>query len=151
MATQTPVLPLEQPDPAPAVEHETAPFDPAHPPTFDSLPLLDYRSRGRTLHARHAAPGHYLGLQDRDDERLLPVHEKISHVGRSLAAEIRFEESHVSRRHAILVRYGNHVRILDDRSSGGTFVNGVRVVATDLVDGDVIRLGRVALRYVRIR
>jgi pSer/pThr/pTyr-binding forkhead associated (FHA) protein len=41
-------------------------------------------------------------------------------------------------------------RLLDDRSSNGTFVNGRRIVQADLRDGDVIVLGRVVLRYLEI-
>jgi pSer/pThr/pTyr-binding forkhead associated (FHA) protein len=50
-----------------------------------------------------------------------------------------------------MVRYGEHVRVLDDRSSGGTFVNGRRVIATDLLEGDVVRLGPISFTYIRIR
>jgi pSer/pThr/pTyr-binding forkhead associated (FHA) protein len=73
------------------------------------------------------------------------------HLGRSTAADIRFEDAHVSRRHAIVVRYGRHVRVLDDRSSAGTFVNGARIIAAELSDGDVVRLGPVTVRYVVVR
>jgi pSer/pThr/pTyr-binding forkhead associated (FHA) protein len=41
-------------------------------------------------------------------------------------------------------------RILDDRSSNGTFVNGRRVQQSDLADGDVIVIGRVVLRYLEL-
>ena len=73
------------------------------------------------------------------------------HIGRSIGADLRFEDAHVSRSHAIIVRYGRHVRVLDDRSSAGTYVNGVRILAIDLSDGDVVRLGPIALRYVVVR
>jgi pSer/pThr/pTyr-binding forkhead associated (FHA) protein len=56
----------------------------------------------------------------------------------------------VSRSHAIVVRYGRHARVLDDRSANGTWVNGRRIVATTLAEGDVIRLGPVAFRYVTV-
>jgi len=41
--------------------------------------------------------------------------------------------------------------VLDDRSLAGTFVNGLRVTATDLTDGDVIRVGPIVLTYTVIR
>ena len=41
-------------------------------------------------------------------------------------------------------------RILDDRSSNGTFVNGRRVQQAELRNGDVIVLGRVMLRYIEV-
>ena len=39
------------------------------------------------------------------------------------------------------------VRILDDRSANGTWVNGRRVAAAELRDGDIITLGAVALTF----
>ena len=48
-------------------------------------------------------------------------------VGRSLAADVRFDDPTVSRRHALIVRQPDGVRVLDDRSLNGVFVNGERV------------------------
>ncbi len=72
------------------------------------------------------------------------------HIGRGLSADLRLDESSVSRRHAILVPRVSGARVLDDRSSNGTFVNGRRVQQADLSDGDVIVVGRVVLRYLEI-
>jgi FHA domain len=153
MTTQTPLSPREPPsrDNVPVRELATAPLAVADEPVLDSLRLLDHRTRGRTLEPHLAVPGHYLELRDGEEVRLMPLGDRIIHVGRGLGADLRFDEVRVSRRHAIIVRYGNHVRVLDDRSANGTFVNGCRVVAIDVADGDVIRLGRVAFRYLRLR
>ena len=48
-------------------------------------------------------------------------------IGRSLAADVRFDDPTVSRRHALIVRQADGVRVLDDRSLNGVFVNGERV------------------------
>jgi pSer/pThr/pTyr-binding forkhead associated (FHA) protein len=72
------------------------------------------------------------------------------HIGRGLAADLRLDESSVSRRHAILVPRPAGARILDDRSSNGTFVNGRRVQQEDLSNGDVLVVGRVVLRYLEV-
>jgi pSer/pThr/pTyr-binding forkhead associated (FHA) protein len=153
MATQTPLRTPDQPlDRAPRPEPaSTEPLEIAGEPTLDSLRLLDHRARSRALVPRLAPPGHYLSMQDGEEERLIPINDHIIHVGRGAAADLRFEEARVSRSHAIIVRYGHHVRVLDDRSANGTFVNDCRIVATDVADGDVIRLGRVAFRYRRLR
>jgi hypothetical protein len=135
-----------------ADQRETAAMPGAGALRADTLSVLDTRSR-RSVIPRHLAPaGHYLELRDGDDQpSLIPLERSIAHVGRAVGADLRFEDAHVSRRHAIVVRYGNHVRVLDDRSSAGTFVNGVRVIASDLQDNDVIRLGPIALTYVVVR
>jgi pSer/pThr/pTyr-binding forkhead associated (FHA) protein len=132
-------------------ERATAPHDLHAQPLLNAFAYLDHRSRTTALDARTAPPGHYIALHDGERDQLIPISERITHVGRTASSDLRFDEVHVSRRHAIIVRYGHHVRILDDRSSGGTWVNGTRVVALDLCDGDVVRLGRLAFRYARVR
>ena len=133
-------------------EHETAPIEPAVAAGVNALAVLDHRSRRRTIPDDQALPGHYLGFEDGDGgTHLLPIDAKIIHIGRASNSDLRLEHMQVSRRHAILVRYGRHVRVLDDRSSAGTFVNGLRVVATDLEDGDVVVIGPVAISYVVVR
>ena len=63
------------------------------------------------------------------------------HIGRGLSADLHLDEKSVSRRHAMLVDRPAGARLLDDRSSNGTFVNGRRIVQADLNDGDVLRAG----------
>jgi len=60
------------------------------------------------------------------------------------------EEQRVSRTHAILVRHGHHTRLLDNRSANGTFVNGRRIIATNITDGDLIRVGPVVMTYLQV-
>ena len=137
----------------PAVDDRaTAVHDEAGGLRADPFAVLDHRVVARTVNSAEALPGHYLGVEDGAGcVHLIPLEDAIIHVGRASAADIRFDDVHVSRRHAIVVRYGHHVRVLDDRSSTGTFVNGRRTVATDLSSGDVIRLGPVLVTYVRVR
>jgi pSer/pThr/pTyr-binding forkhead associated (FHA) protein len=68
-------------------------------------------------------------------------------IGRSLSAHLRFEDPTVSRRHAVLIAEADGVRVLDDRSLNGVFVNGQRVVSQLLADGDEIVIGRYRLRF----
>jgi pSer/pThr/pTyr-binding forkhead associated (FHA) protein len=146
MATHTLETPTD------ADQHETAQLLDLTELRSDPFSLLDFRDRAKAIPAADALPGHYLSLHDGDAaEYLIPLGDSITHIGRASTAGLRFEDVHVSRRHAIMVRYGDHVRVLDDRSSGGTFVNGRRVVATDLLEGDVVRLGPIAFTYVRVR
>ena len=52
--------------------------------------------------------------------------------------------STVSRRHAVLITKDDRVRVLDDRSLNGVFVNGRASVSQLLADGDEIVIGRSA-------
>jgi len=69
-------------------------------------------------------------------------------VGRSMAADVRFDDPTVSRRHALIVRQPDGVRVLDDRSLNGVFVNGERVEWSVLKDGDEILVGRYRLYFL---
>ena len=117
---------------------------------FDSLACLDERVRHRATFPEPAEPGRYLEVQGADGTLLIPLGGEAMRIGRGLSAELHLDESSVSRRHAILVPRAAGARILDDRSSNGTFVNGRRVQQTDLSNGDVIVLGRVMLRYLEV-
>ena len=71
-------------------------------------------------------------------------------MGRSLAADVRFDDPTVSRRHALIVRQADGVRVLDDRSLNGVFVNGERVEWRVLADGDEIVVGRYRLHFLEV-
>jgi pSer/pThr/pTyr-binding forkhead associated (FHA) protein len=67
-----------------------------------------------------------------------------------LAADVRFDDPTVSRRHALLVRQADGVRVLDDRSLNGVFVNGERVDWRVVRDGDEILVGRYRLTFLEV-
>jgi pSer/pThr/pTyr-binding forkhead associated (FHA) protein len=113
---------------------------------LDALPPTD-GDAGAAPEARRA-PGRYLALADGEEQRLLALSRPITHIGRGFTATIQLEDPGVSRRHAILTQRRDSVRILDDRSSNGTFVNGRRILEAELHDGDVIVIGGVVLVYV---
>ena len=95
-----------------------------------------------------AEPGRYLAFGTGDDVRLVPLVGERLRIGRSLASDLRFDDATVSRRHALLVRQPDGVRVLDDRSLNGVFVNGERVEWRVLRDEDEIVVGRHRLRYL---
>jgi pSer/pThr/pTyr-binding forkhead associated (FHA) protein len=114
---------------------------------LDALPRMSHGARKRTIPETQPEPGRYLVVEDRDEHRLLRLADGVTHIGRAWSAELRLEDEAVSRRHAIIVNDDGAVRILDDRSANGTWVNGEPVPAADLHDGDVILVGRVALTF----
>ena len=95
-------------------------------------------------------PGDYLCFEDSGEIRTIPLTREWTRVGRSLAADVRFDDPTVSRRHALIVRQPDGVRLLDDRSLNGVFVNGTRVDGRTLQDGDEIVVGRYRLVFVSI-
>jgi predicted RNA-binding Zn-ribbon protein involved in translation (DUF1610 family) len=94
--------------------------------------------------------GAYVAYEDDTRVRVVALQEGWTRVGRSLSAHIRFDDPTVSRRHALLHRLEGGVRILDDRSLNGVFVNGSRVDMRELADGDEIAVGRFHLHYISL-
>jgi len=95
-------------------------------------------------------PGEYLCFEDGDEVVVVPLTREWTRIGRSLAADVRFDDPTVSRRHALIVRGPDGVRVLDDRSLNGVFVNGERVEWSPLGHGDEIRVGRHRLYYATL-
>lgn len=93
-------------------------------------------------------PHRHLRVAGDRRDRVIELDRDILHVGRGLGADVRFDDAAISRRHAVLVVRPDAVRLLDDHSLAGTLVNGRRVRAATLSDGDVIALGSVVLTFV---
>ncbi len=106
----------------------------------------------RLAHARGLIdqPGEYLCYEEGGEQRTVALTREWTRVGRSLAADVRFDDPTVSRRHALIVRQPDGVRLLDDRSLNGVFVNGSRVDGKTLQDGDEIIVGRYRLAFVSV-
>jgi pSer/pThr/pTyr-binding forkhead associated (FHA) protein len=94
--------------------------------------------------------GEYLCYEEGGELRTVALTREWTRIGRSLAADVRFDDPTVSRRHALIVRHPDGVRLLDDRSLNGVFVNGARVEGKALQDGDEIIVGRYRLIFVRV-
>ena len=72
-----------------------------------------------------AVPGKYLAYEEEAGRHVVaPLTQEWTRIGRSLAADIRFDDATVSRRHALVVSQDDGVRVLDDRSLNGIYVNG---------------------------
>jgi len=116
---------------------------PGDEPSPEEREALVTRARGMI-----AESGQYLAWQEGDHVRVAPLEREWTRVGRSLAADVRFDDPTVSRRHALIVRQADGVRVLDDRSLNGVFVNGERVEWRVLADGDEIVVGRYRLHFL---
>ena len=112
------------------------------------LPARDLR-RAHSIVER-PEPGHYLAVDQGEGVVFLALEREHTRIGRSPAADVVFDDSSISRRHAILARRGDTTVILDDRSLNGVFVNGERIGEAALRDGDEVALGRVRLRFVDV-
>jgi DNA-directed RNA polymerase subunit RPC12/RpoP len=95
-------------------------------------------------------PGEYLCYEENDELQTIALTREWTRIGRSLAADVRLDDPTVSRRHALVVRQADGVRLLDDRSLNGVFVNEVRVESKTLEDGDEIVIGRYRVTMISV-
>ena len=92
--------------------------------------------------------GHYLVYRDASRVSVMPLTREWTKIGRSLTADIRLDDPTVSRRHALICRQREGVRVLDDRSLNGIFLNGERSEWSALQDGDELMIGRYHLYFI---
>jgi predicted component of type VI protein secretion system len=116
-----------------------------HPTTAIALPPHGDDHRG-TAARSELDPGRYLLCGD----HAFALTAEVVHIGRGITADIWLDDHTVSARHAIVVARADRLRILDDRSTNGTIVNGRAVDQAELNDGDVIVLGQVVLTYAEV-
>jgi predicted RNA-binding Zn-ribbon protein involved in translation (DUF1610 family) len=113
-------------------------------------PAVEDRTWLADLRAGLDQPGQYVAYQSGDEVVAYLLEREWTRIGRSLAADIRFDDPTVSRRHALIVRQPDGLRVLDDRSLNGVFVNGERVEWSTLADGDEVVIGRHHLHFIDV-
>lgn len=69
-------------------------------------------------------------------------------VGRADSCDLVLDNPLVSRSHAVFEAAGVGMSIRDLQSHNGTFVNGQRIEATVLYNGDEIRIGNYQIRFL---
>jgi len=110
-------------------------------------------TRDRLLAEARASVEHegmYLVFEESGNTRVVELRGDWTRIGRSLAADVRLDDPTISRRHALIVRGPDGVRLLDDRSLNGVFVNDERVEWRTLEDGDEIVVGRYRLHFAHL-
>lgn len=111
-------------------------------PSVASAP--DWLSLARSMLPR---PGRYIAFCEDDGEiEIFPIEQGWTRIGRSATADIRLDDPSVSRRHALIVsEKPDSLRVLDDRSLNGVFLNGDIVDWGRIGDGDELAIGRFRL------
>jgi pSer/pThr/pTyr-binding forkhead associated (FHA) protein len=93
-----------------------------------------------------AGPGRYVALRDEGEIEVFTIAQGWTRIGRSATADIRLDDPSVSRRHALIVsEKPDSLRVLDDRSLNGVFLNGDIVEWGRFSDGDELAIGRFRL------
>jgi pSer/pThr/pTyr-binding forkhead associated (FHA) protein len=118
--------------------------------TLAKPPNADYGRLLADARQRIEQPGEYLCFEENGEVQTVALTREWTRIGRSLAADVRLDDPTVSRRHALIVRHPEGVRLLDDRSLNGVFVNEARVESRILKDGDQIIIGRYRLTMIAV-
>jgi type II secretory pathway predicted ATPase ExeA len=72
-------------------------------------------------------------------------------AGRSHLCDIKIDQKSVSGKHFQMMKTGDGYVIEDLNSTNGTLVNGIKVDSKLLVDGDVIEVGKYALKFEKAK
>lgn len=82
-----------------------------------------------------------------DGVKVIPLTRTLITIGRRVENTVVLDDPRVSRNHAHLRAVRGRYVLYDLDSTGGSFVNGVRVTQSLLYPGDVISLGGVTVVY----
>jgi FHA domain/Zinc-ribbon containing domain len=119
-------------------------------PTAEFAPEVQETPPGWLDGVRSQLPraGRYLAYWD-DGAEAVALERGWTRIGRSVAADLRLDDPTVSRRHALVVWEGDEpLRVLDDRSLNGVFLNGQRIEWGTMADGDELAIGRYRLHLI---
>ncbi|MCL3777350.1 MULTISPECIES: DUF3662 and FHA domain-containing protein [unclassified Actinomyces] len=114
-----------------------------------SAPAIEIDSstrRGAAAPAAAAAPTPSSPVLDIDGQRYL-LTGPVTVIGRGSEADIIVDDSGVSRRHLEIRLTQGHAIATDLGSTNGTFVEGHRVDAATLLDGNTLTVGRTRIMF----
>jgi len=82
-----------------------------------------------------------LRYTDLDGEHCFSLTRESISIGRSPDQDLVLREAFVSRRHAVITLQNDRYELVDQKSSHGTFLNGLRVEQVSLKSGDTLQFG----------
>jgi diguanylate cyclase (GGDEF)-like protein len=111
------------------------------------LPAITQPIQLRALGKKGGA--HLVVLSDQEllQERVLPLHKSELVLGRGQSCDICFQDESVSTTHAALRRTQGGWELEDLDSTNGSYVGDQRTKRAQLKDGDILRLGKLVLKF----
>jgi hypothetical protein len=136
-----PIAPMDDTAPNPKLRPASPTSPPPEPPAFADAPPAPAT---RTM----AEPRHMVATLTADDGTMHPLLEEESTIGRTPSNSIALRDGSVSAHHARVVRTPEGFLIEDVGSRNGTYINSEKVSEKRLlVDGDLVRLGKIILTF----
>jgi pSer/pThr/pTyr-binding forkhead associated (FHA) protein len=145
----SPIEPKSSPAPQPAAAAPPTPAAPAPaapaPATAAPAQQQAAASGGPTLSSTEAP---LVATLTADDGTMHPLLEETSTIGRTAANAIALRDPSVSAKHAHVIRSAEGFTIEDIGSRNGTYVNSEKLSEKRLlVEGDLVRLGKIILTF----
>lgn len=82
--------------------------------------------------------------------QIYPLKEGTNLIGRGNHCNIRFDESNISKEHALILFENQNLTLVDNQSRNGTFVNGVMINKTNLKRGDKISFNQTLCDVIQL-
>jgi len=86
-------------------------------------------------------------IQGRDQGKRFALDDPTVTLGRDASNSVQLHDTEVSRRHAEIHREGKAYRLIDLKSSNGTFVNSLETQSLELKTGDRVQIGRTLMLF----
>lgn len=134
-----PIAPMDDTAPNPKLRPAPVPELPPFPEALEpSAPATQ----------KIVEPPHMVATLTSDDGTMHPLLEEEETIGRTPSNSIALRDASVSARHARVVRTPEGFLIEDVGSRNGTYINSEKVAEKRLlVDGDLVRLGKIILTF----
>lgn len=116
---------------------------------IEDLQWVPYEQRS-SYRVRNQYHGAKYKLYVSKEETMMSVEHLVKDkilVGRSHLCDIKIDQTSVSGKHFQLIKSAGGYVVEDLGSTNGTYVNGDRVERKELSNGDVIEIGRYAMKY----
>ena len=127
---------------------KSAPPPPAPTPSAPRTPVTTQVTRASSSQETIvASAARVVRIVDGKEEKVFTLRPQTNTIGRHPKCEIELPFTEVSRRHAEITLGPDGFRIVDLDSNNGVYVNGKKIKAQVLADGDLIQLGTQNLRF----
>lgn len=92
--------------------------------------------------------GWFVIVNGKNKDKVYTFHEGKNKIGTGLDCELRILDKTISRHHALLnASTLTNYYITDLNSVNGTFVNNYQISNREIIDGDIIKLGDLELKF----
>ncbi|MBN1798562.1 MAG: FHA domain-containing protein [Spirochaetales bacterium] len=86
-------------------------------------------------------------VKGEDEGQVFAITNKTMTIGRAPVCDIKLTDKYASNKHCQIVFRGGHFTVIDLGSLNKTKVNGNMYVQKNLINGDIVRVGKTELKF----